>query len=67
MSDVEAPAVVHVNTDEKKDDSSSSDGNWSYTAGGSRDPDDMVRRLLKQRHIQMWVPFRASTHGLNVT
>ncbi|KAF9784365.1 general amino acid permease 1 [Thelephora terrestris] len=53
MSDIEAPAVVYVNTNEKKDDSSSSSGNWSYTAGGSRDPDDMVRRRLKQRHIQM--------------
>jgi hypothetical protein len=56
MSDIEAPAVVHVNTNEKKDvidDSSSSSENRSYTAGGSRDPDDMVRRRLKQRHIQM--------------
>jgi hypothetical protein len=53
MPDVEAPTVVYVNMNEKNDDSSSSDGNWSYTAGGSRDPDDMVRRRLKQRHIQM--------------
>lgn len=53
MPDIEAPTAVHVNTDEKKDDSSSFDGNWSYTAGGSRDPEDMVRRRLKQRHIQM--------------
>ena len=55
MPDIEAPAVVYVNTNEKKDayDSSSSSGDWSYTAGGSRDPDDVVRRRLKQRHIQM--------------
>ena len=57
MPDVEAPVVDYANTNEKKDDSSSSDGNWSYTAGGSRDPDDLVHRRLKQRHIQMWVRF----------
>ena len=53
MPDVEDPVVVYANTNEKKDDSSSSNGSWSYTAGGSRDPDDVVRRGLKQRHIQM--------------
>lgn len=53
MPDIEAPTVVYVNAGEKKDGSSFSSENWSDTAGGSRDPDDRVRRRLKQRHIQM--------------
>ena len=53
MPDIEAPAVVYVNATEKdKDDSSSSNGNWSH-GFGSQDPVDLVQRRLKQRHIQM--------------
>ena len=54
MPDVEAPVAVYVNTSEKdKDDRSSSHGNWTHLVGGSQDPVDLVRRRLKQRHIQM--------------
>lgn len=53
MTDIETPAVIYINTKEKKDDSSLSSGDWSYNAGGIRDPNDVVRRRLKQRHIQM--------------
>ena len=53
MPDVEAPTVVYVNTNEKQKDDNSSNGNWSHPAGGSLDPVDLVRRRLKQRHIQM--------------
>ena len=56
MHDIEAPAIVYVNANEKdKDDNSSSNGDWSHKAGGSQGPADLVQRRLKQRHIQMWV------------
>jgi len=54
MSDVEAPATVYINANGKdKDDSSSSNGDWTHKAGGPQDPVDLVQRRLKQRHIQM--------------
>ena len=54
MLDVEAPATVYVDTNEKrKDDSSSSNGNWTHPVGGSQGPVDMMQHRLKQRHIQM--------------